>query len=472
MDSTIHHLQPSQILISFSCSSFSSPGQAGRNNGMYSCCLQLRSRPNQLLKSSHLFHGPSILAWSRSNSTYASLPTKIQRSLDANLFTCPSSRRWISSTSVHWFDKSHPLCVFPSRQIRTLATQPTSKPPSLPDRAQSSPSTDSSTTNEANQSDKTSSNISISELKQLVSLARPEAKLLAIAGGLIFVSSGVSLSVPFLWGKVIDVFTSPEVSQSLSLSLPTAAGLLAGFFLIGAGANTLRVIIMRIAGQQITQRLRTSAFNSVIQSDITWHDLRASGLSKGQGGTGDLVSRLGSDASIVGESITRDLADGTRALITTIAGVSMMFYISSKLTLVMLTVVPPTAIGAIFFGRYLKKLSKLTQESLGRMINFSAERLNEVRTVHSFNAVPLEQKSFSNKVDEIFDLARKEAFASGLFFGGRRDQPLLSLDHMMWCFRSWILVIWPGFYFSGAVRLVVDSPATWRSLHFWHMVAH
>lgn len=44
-----------------------------------------------------------------------------------------------------------------------------------------------------------------------------------------------------------------------------------------------------------------------------------------------------------------------------------MFWISSKLTLVMLCVVPPISIGAVFYGRYLRKLSNLTQEAIGDM---------------------------------------------------------------------------------------------------------
>jgi ATP-binding cassette subfamily B (MDR/TAP) protein 10 len=44
-----------------------------------------------------------------------------------------------------------------------------------------------------------------------------------------------------------------------------------------------------------------------------------------------------------------------------------MFWISSKLTLVMLCVVPPISLGAVFYGRYLRKLSNLTQEAIGDM---------------------------------------------------------------------------------------------------------
>lgn len=47
--------------------------------------------------------------------------------------------------------------------------------------------------------------------------------------------------------------------------------------------------------------------------------------------------------------------------------VGAMFWISAKLTLVMLCVVPPVSLAAVFYGRYLRKLSNLTQEAMGEM---------------------------------------------------------------------------------------------------------
>jgi len=59
--------------------------------------------------------------------------------------------------------------------------------------------------------------------------------------------------------------------------------------------------------------------------------------------TGDIISRLGSDAGIVGESLTRELSEGLRALVTTFVGVGAMLYISTKVTAVMLLIgEPPT----------------------------------------------------------------------------------------------------------------------------------
>lgn len=136
-------------------------------------------------------------------------------------------------------------------------------------------------------------------------------------------------------------------------------------------------------------------------------------------GVGDIISRLGSDSSIVGESLTRELSEGLRALATVVVGVGMMVYISAKLTAVMLVIVPPSAIGAVIYGRYLKKLSRRTQKKVGEMIAVAEERLSSIRTVQAFNAItPYETNRFSKKASDILDLAKKEAYASGLFYGG------------------------------------------------------
>jgi len=94
-----------------------------------------------------------------------------------------------------------------------------------------------------------------------------------------------------------------------------------------------------------------------------------------------------------------------------------MFYISPKLTFLMLAIVPPVSLGVVFYGRYLKRLSTKTQEALGEMTKVAQESLSALRTVQAYNAVPHEQRKFHEKVGDVLALARKEAIASGIFFG-------------------------------------------------------
>lgn len=191
------------------------------------------------------------------------------------------------------------------------------------------------------------------------------------------------------------------------MSFPVAATLLTTAFFVGATANAGRVVLMRTAGQRIIARIRNAAYDSTLRQEPEFASRSA----------GDIVSRLNADANILGDSVTSNLSDGLRAIISATVGICAMFWISSQLTLIMLCVVPPISIGAVVYGKYLRKLSKMTQESLGDMSKTAEEKLNAFKTVTAFNAQPLEAKSFAQKVNNVFQLSKREALASGIFFG-------------------------------------------------------
>ncbi|KAH9949263.1 P-loop containing nucleoside triphosphate hydrolase protein [Amylocystis lapponica] len=254
---------------------------------------------------------------------------------------------------------------------------------------------------------------STSSFRKVVALAKPERKPLGIAIGLLMVSSSVSMSVPFTIGKLIDYFTSTQPQIPYGFTIGQASAALLVLFTAGAFANAGRAMLMRLSGQRIVANLRERTYAASLQQEVEFVER----------GEGDVLSRLGLDASIVGESLTQNLSDGLRSVIMASAGLGAMFYISPKLTLLMLTVVPPVSLGAVFYGRYLKKLSNKTQEALGDMTKASTllpvaqESLSALRTVQAFNARPYEEGKFHQKVDAVLTLARREAIASGIFFG-------------------------------------------------------
>ncbi|KAJ1674369.1 ATP-binding cassette permease mdl1 [Spiromyces aspiralis] len=134
--------------------------------------------------------------------------------------------------------------------------------------------------------------------------------------------------------------------------------------------------------------------------------------------SGDLVSRLSVDTSIVSKSVSNNISDGLRNGISAIAGLSMMLYMSPKLTMVMMSIVPPIAIYAVIYGRYIKKLSNKTQESLGDITKVAEERLSNIRTVQAFSREDAEVERYNKSVMRVYDLAKMEAVASGFFYGG------------------------------------------------------
>ncbi|KAI0705315.1 P-loop containing nucleoside triphosphate hydrolase protein [Cerioporus squamosus] len=221
------------------------------------------------------------------------------------------------------------------------------------------------------------------------------------------VSSAVSMSVPLTIGKLIDFFSSANPQIPFGLSLGQASGILLFLFSAGAVANAGRAMLMRLSGQRIVARLRERTYAAALRQEVEF-------VEKGEG---DVLSRLSVDSSIVGESVTQNLSDGLRSVVMASAGLGAMFYISPQLTLLMLTVVPPVSLGAVFYGRYLKKLSNRTQEALGEMTKVAQEALSALRTVQAFNSAKQEEGKFHQKVETVLTLARKEAIASGIFFG-------------------------------------------------------
>ncbi|KAI6007575.1 ABC transporter type 1, transmembrane domain-containing protein [Pisolithus orientalis] len=246
-----------------------------------------------------------------------------------------------------------------------------------------------------------------SSLRKVISLAKPEKKPLLFAVFLLLVSSSVAMSVPFTIGKLIDYFSTENPKIPFGLTTWQASGILLLAFTTGAVCNAGRSFLMRMSGQRIVARLRENMYGAALRQEVEF-------VEKGEG---DVLSRLGADSSIVGESVTNNLSDGLRAIVMSSVGLGAMFYLSPKLTLLMLGIVPPVSLGAVWYGRYLRKLSNQTQEAMGEMTKVAQESLSGLRTVQAFNGHAQEQQKFHEQVTNVLNLVRKEAIASGIFFG-------------------------------------------------------
>jgi ABC-type multidrug transport system fused ATPase/permease subunit len=110
----------------------------------------------------------------------------------------------------------------------------------------------------------------------------------------------------------------------------------------------------------------------------------------------------------------------------------MMLVVSPKLTGIMMLIVPPVALFGIVYGRYVKTLSRQTQNALSEITKVSEERISSIRTVQAFAKEKSEEKRYGLRVQDVFDLAKKEALASGAFFGGAGLSGNLAVLAVLW----------------------------------------
>ncbi|TEA40967.1 hypothetical protein DBR06_SOUSAS20710027, partial [Sousa chinensis] len=309
-----------------------------------------------------------------------------------------------------------------------------------------------------------------SEAQKLLRLAQPERRRLAAAVGFLTVSSVITMSAPFFLGKIIDViYTNPSADYSSSLTRLCLA--LGGVFLCGAAANAVRVYLMQTSGQRIVNRLRASLFSSVLRQEVAFFDKTR---------TGELINRLSSDAALLGRSVTENLSDGLRAVAQASIGIGMMvcrpgcrgalrpglgprpllrreFFVSPNLATFVLSVVPPISILAVLYGRYLRKLTKVTQDSLAQATQLAEERIGNIRTVRAFGKEMTEIEKYTSKVDHVMQLARKEAFARAGFFGATGLSGNLIV----------LSVLYKGGLLMGSAHMTVGELSSFLMYTFW-----
>ncbi|XP_019954344.2 ATP-binding cassette sub-family B member 10, mitochondrial [Paralichthys olivaceus] len=257
--------------------------------------------------------------------------------------------------------------------------------------------------------EQTPTTVPLEDVKRVVGLAHPERWRLAAALGFLTVSSAVTMSAPFFLGKVIDtIYTTGTDTEAMTASLTSLCIMLTGVFLCGGAANAARLYLMQFSGQRIVSNLRASVFSSILRQEVAFFD---------QNRTGELINRLSADTAVVGRSITDNLSDGLRAVTQAAAGVSMMFYVSPSLASFVLMIVPPLAGLAVGYGRYLRSISKRTQDALAQATQLAEERISNMRTVRAFGKELSEVSTYTEKTDQVLSLAKKEAVLRAGFFG-------------------------------------------------------
>ncbi|XP_041073508.1 ATP-binding cassette sub-family B member 10, mitochondrial [Carcharodon carcharias] len=246
------------------------------------------------------------------------------------------------------------------------------------------------------------------DARRLLTLAYPERWPLSAAVGFLGVSSLVTMSAPFFLGKVIDTIYMNPAGGDVPGSLTSLCAILSGVFICGAAANAARVYLMQISGQRIVRHLRARLFSSILCQEIGFFDKTR---------TGELINRLSSDADLLGRSVTENLSDGLRAIGQAAAGVGMMLYVSPQLAMFVLGIVPPLAVLAVFYGRYIRRLTGVTQDSLAAATQLAEERIGNIRTVRAFAKEDSELRTYTEKISQVLQLARKEAVARAGFYG-------------------------------------------------------
>lgn len=224
--------------------------------------------------------------------------------------------------------------------------------------------------------------------------------------GLIFIalSSITTLSFPYFLKKLIDTAASKE--QLTSFSPNQIALFMLGILILQMCFSFGRVYFFTYSGENALADLRKAVYTRMIQLPMEFFAKRR---------VGELSSRLSADLSQIQDAMTLMLAEILRGVLTLIVGIGLIFYISHKLTMVMLSVVPVIVIVAVIFGKKIRGLSKEAQDNLANSNTIVQETLQGMANVKAFSNEWFERKRYADSLGKVVHLAIRNGKYRGSF---------------------------------------------------------
>jgi len=227
----------------------------------------------------------------------------------------------------------------------------------------------------------------------------------SLIGGMIllFLTSLIFMVMPWLIGQMVDVaqgkaahtYTLKDIGWGLIVLL-VAQGLI----------SYTRVILFANVSEKGTADLRKALYKKMAALPITFFE---------ENKVGDLISRLTADVEKLYSTFSITLAEFLRQIIILIVGILFLAITTPKLSLIMLLTIPFVVVSAIFFGRYIRKLSKKRQKQLADSNSILGETLQAIQVVKAFANEMFEVKRYSASIDSVVVIAMKYARGRALF---------------------------------------------------------
>jgi len=223
--------------------------------------------------------------------------------------------------------------------------------------------------------------------------------------GMVFLlfSSLTLLTFPFVAGKLIDTASG---DSWLVNDINGIAFILLGILLIQSIFSFFRVWLFAKVSERSMRDIRVALYSQLVQLPMTFFDKRR---------TGELISRITADVSMLQDTFSVTLAELFRQIITLLAGVVFLMVTTPKLTLFMLATFPVLVIIAMVFGKFIRKLSKQAQDELAAANVIVEETLQSIMTVKSFAGEEYESGRYRKGLNRVVDVALKAAGFRGAF---------------------------------------------------------
>jgi ABC transporter fused permease/ATP-binding protein len=240
----------------------------------------------------------------------------------------------------------------------------------------------------------------VGALRWLALQVRPWAGRLTVAFAAMLLAGAVTLLLPATAGRVVD---AAVVERSLDRLEGVILALL-GLFAFSALLNFVETYVLRSAAAHMLRDLRARLHAHLLSLPPSFFERER---------VGDLLSRLGSDVSAIGDVLTRNLVGGLQQALVLVGALVILVVLHPRLTGVMLLAVPPVVVAAMYYGRRIQRLAREQQKRLAEANVTAEEAFSGIRTVQAFGREELERGRYSLRLAQLLEMALRTARAWG-----------------------------------------------------------
>ncbi len=267
--------------------------------------------------------------------------------------------------------------------------------------------------------------LSIDKLRSALKIfefVRPYRWRLVVGLVLLFISSMVFMVFPFLSGELINV-AQGQSNYALTLK---QIGLFLIIVLVAQGfVSYYRVQLFAAVSERGIADVRKALYSKIITMPIVFFEKNR---------IGDLVSRLTADVEKLYNAFSLTIAEFIRQIIVLVSGIIILAFMAPKLSLIMLATFPVIVIGAMYFGRIIRRLSKQRQDELANSNTVLSETMTTIQVVKAFTNELFENLRYGKSVDATVAVSLKYA----------RGRALFSVFIVSVLFGGLFFVIWMG----------------------------
>jgi ABC-type multidrug transport system fused ATPase/permease subunit len=253
--------------------------------------------------------------------------------------------------------------------------------------------------------------------------------------GLLFLllTGGTALAFPKLMGMLIDCVENKDMDTANNIAL-----ILIGSLFLQSIFSFFRLSLFINFTENTLANVRLALYSNLIKLPMSFFSQKR---------VGELNSRISSDITQIQDTLTSTIAEFLRQMILIVGGVVLLGFISIKLTLMMLAVVPLVAVAAVIFGRFIRKYSKKVQDTVAESQVIVEETLQGISNVKAFANEWYEIARYRGKINEIVKIAIKGGLYRGYF-----------ASFIIFClFGAIVAVVWLGVTLSISGEMSVGE---------------